>query len=91
MTGRVPDRMCIWTANTNGLPRDEFTLGDAAKASGRMTGHFGKWHRGGFGGGVFNRHMSAQGQLPSGPLQHGYSHMFSVQPPSWAHIHPNCG
>ena len=124
MTGRVPDRMCIWTAsmnwmpssptppiqhspgdtdtltpgffvraqaNTNGLPTDEFTVGDAATKSGRIAGHFGKWHLGAFSDRISNRHMSQQGQNVSGPLQHGYTRMFSAQPPAWAHVNPNCG
>ena len=27
----------------------------------------------------------------SGPIQHGFTKVFSSQPPAWAHVHSNCG
>lgn len=92
LTGRVPDRLCIWTANSNGLNNtNEFTIADAAKRGGLTTAHFGKWHVGAFSSIIKNPHMSKQGQRISGPLQNGYTYFYSSQPPAWTHINTNCG
>lgn len=54
LTGRTPNRHCIWSANTGHLPLPEFTIMEAAKAKGYVTSHFGKWHLGAFGTKVWN-------------------------------------
>ena len=39
LTGRHSNRLCIWTADTNVLPRSEFTIAEAAKQAGMATFH----------------------------------------------------
>ena len=46
LTGRHSNRLCIWTADTNALPRAEFTIAEAAREAGMATFHSGKWHIG---------------------------------------------
>ena len=52
LTGRHSDRMCVWTADTNALPRFEFTIAEAARQAGMATFHSGKWHVGAMSGRV---------------------------------------
>lgn len=54
LTGRTPNRDCIWSANTGHLPLPEFTIMEAAKEKGYATSHFGKWHLGAFSTKVWN-------------------------------------
>ncbi|CAZ95056.1 sulfatase family protein [Zobellia galactanivorans] len=46
MTGRHPLRYGICKANCGHLKKEEYTIGELAKAEGYATGHFGKWHLG---------------------------------------------
>jgi arylsulfatase A-like enzyme len=46
ITGRHPYRYGIFFANVGHMPKQEITLGEALKAQGYTTGHFGKWHLG---------------------------------------------
>jgi len=46
ITGRHPYRYGIFFANTGHLLKEEFTLAEALKTKGYVTGHFGKWHLG---------------------------------------------
>lgn len=54
LTGRTPNRHCIWSANTGHLPIPEFTIMEAAKTKGYATSLFGKWHLGAFSSKVWN-------------------------------------
>ena len=46
ITGRHPYRYGVFFANTGHIRKDEFTLAEALKTKGYVTGHFGKWHLG---------------------------------------------
>ncbi len=46
ITGRHPYRYGVFYANTGHMRKEEFTLAEALKTKGYMTGHFGKWHLG---------------------------------------------
>jgi len=54
LTGRTPNRHCIWSANTGHLQLSEFTIMEAAKVKGYKTSHFGKWHLGAFSAKLWN-------------------------------------
>ncbi len=46
ITGRHPYRYGIFFANKGHMRKEEFTLAEALKTKGYVTGHFGKWHLG---------------------------------------------
>ncbi len=46
ITGRHPYRYGIFYANVGHMQKQEFTLAEALKSKGYITGHFGKWHLG---------------------------------------------
>ncbi len=46
MTGRHPLRYGICHANCGHIKAEEITLGEMARKTGYVTGHFGKWHLG---------------------------------------------
>jgi hypothetical protein len=58
LTGRHSNRLCIWTADTNALPRAEFTIAEGARAAGMATFHSGKWHIGAMSARVQNAALS---------------------------------
>ena len=58
LTGRHSNRLCIWTADTNALPRSEFTIAEAARKAGLATFHSGKWHIGAMSARVQNPALS---------------------------------
>ncbi len=46
ITGRHPYRYGVFFANVGHMRNEEFTLAEALKTKGYVTGHFGKWHLG---------------------------------------------
>ena len=46
ITGRNPNRMGIYTANSGHMKPQEITLPELLREQGYATGHFGKWHLG---------------------------------------------
>lgn len=73
MTGRHPNRMgCHWP----GMPlrKQEYTVAQAAKTAGYVTGHFGKWHLNGVAG--FGKQIPDTD--PLSPRNVGFDESFSV-------------
>lgn len=82
LTGRHPNRLKIYGANTGHMIHEELTLPEILKTQGYSTGHFGKWHLGTFtktekdanrgGRSKFNAHYSI-------PTEHGYDSFFATE------------
>lgn len=77
LTGRTPNRHCIWSANKGHLQDTEFTVFKAAKQAGYATSHFGKWHLGAFNSKVFNDQCGDKTE--SSPGTHGADWWYSTQ------------
>ncbi|MDP6722345.1 MAG: sulfatase-like hydrolase/transferase, partial [Pirellulaceae bacterium] len=74
LTGRNNWRMNIsnpMRADEGHLPQEEITIAEALKAKGYATGHFGKWHVGGFDAETAGAHV-----MP--PWQAGFDECFST-------------
>jgi arylsulfatase A-like enzyme len=74
LTGRNNWRMNIsnpMRADEGHLPQEEITIAEALKAKGYSTGHFGKWHVGGFDAETAGRHV-----MP--PWMAGFDECFST-------------
>lgn len=74
LTGRCNWRVNITRptrADQGHLPQEEITIAEALRAKGYATGHFGKWHLGGF-----DREMAGPHVMP--PWQAGFDECFST-------------
>ena len=58
-------------ADEGHLPQEEITIAEALKAKGYATGHFGKWHVGGFDAETAGEHV-----MP--PWEAGFDECFST-------------
>ena len=82
LTGRHPNRLKIYGANTGHMLHEELTLPEILKEQGYSTGHFGKWHLGTFtktekdanrgGRPKFEEHYTI-------PTEHGYDSFFATE------------
>ncbi len=88
LTGRHPYRYGIFFANEGHMRKEEFTLAEALKTRGYVTGHFGKWHLGTL---TKTERDSNRGGIPedtihySPPWENGFDVCFSTEAkvPTW--------
>ncbi len=88
LTGRHPYRYGVFFANVGHMRKEEFTLAEALKIKGYVTGHFGKWHLGTLTKTVRD---SNRGGIPkdtvhySPPWENGFDVCFSTEAkvPTW--------
>lgn len=86
LTGRNPERYGIFWANVGHLKREEFTLAEALKLKGYVTGHFGKWHLGTMTNSFLDGKRGGRDTVDySPPWENGFDFCFSTEQsvPTW--------
>jgi arylsulfatase A-like enzyme len=87
LTGRNPNRMKIFTANSGHMLAKEITLPELLKEQNYNTGHFGKWHLGTLTTLVkdANRGKPGDSSNYSLPVHNGYDEYFCTESkvPTW--------
>ncbi len=87
LTGRHPYRYGIPFANVGHMRPEEWTLAEALKTQGYLTGHFGKWHLGTLTTTIQDSNRGKPGDAShfSPPWQNGFDVCFSTEAkvPTW--------
>jgi arylsulfatase A-like enzyme len=87
LTGRHPYRYGIFTANAGHMLPQELTIAELLKASGYVTGHFGKWHVGTLTTTIRESNRGGPKGAPhfAPPSEHGFDEYFSTEAkvPTW--------
>jgi arylsulfatase A-like enzyme len=82
LTGRHPFRYGIEWAGEGYLPQSEMTIAEVLKASGYLTGHFGKWHVGELSRTVNQSYFPGETAVPahySPPWTNGFDVSFATE------------
>jgi arylsulfatase A-like enzyme len=82
LTGRHPNRVKIYGANTGHLPKEELTLAEILKTKGYSTGHFGKWHLGTLTKNELDANRGGRAKFDyhfTIPTEHGFDEYFTTE------------